>query len=266
MSLLSNVLWAVVGVFMGAGIVLGLAGSSATIRDMILKQVFKSNGEGWALVQEGNAYSLEPLTRADDSDAWYIGDKNDASWKEDPADLMHSIYGVPLGLCLDEFRPMVDVSTASIAEGAAEKVPDGGDIRPQTYQTESGELVDLGLTMSDIKERLLVGRLNAGNREIHYVNPFVPSTDIPDFVDLRNITQLFATDEKSDTPRKAAKNAQEAERAFDSYGGLKETGKAIAYVMVGAIATYIGTTGGGGGGGGGVNIPVMIDVVGGLFF
>lgn len=249
MSLVTILMWSILGIVLGMFLTIFSAGWSASIRNSILKQVFRSNKDGWALVQRGKKYSLEPLTRDEEMNAWRIGDEDEAEWKEDPADLMHSIHGVPLGLCLGEKRPMADIEAAAAGEKSSEKATDGGLLSQNDK-----------LSLEEIQDRLVVGKLQGAQKSIMYVNPFVETPY--DFVDLRNITKLFRHDADSDTPRKAAKNAKEAERAFDKYGGIKEFGKIVTAFMLGAIATYIGGSGGGGGGGGGVPVPIYaIDVM-----
>lgn len=251
MSLVTILMWSILGLLLGIVFTIFAAGSSKTLRNAIMKQVFRSNKDGWALVQRGKKYSLEPLTRDEDMNAWRIGDEEDAEWKEDPADLMHSMFGVPLGLCLGEKRAISDIEAAAAGESAADKVTDGGRLTQ-----------DQELSLSEIQDRLVVGKLKGAQQSIMYVNPFVDTDG--NFVDLRNITKLFRHDADSDTPRKAAKNAKEAERTFDKYGGIKEFGKIVTAFMLGAIATYIGGSGGGGGGGG-VAIPIYaVDVISGV--
>jgi len=232
------------GVAIGFGLFVYGAGNSEALRGVTLRNLLRSNKEGWALVQKGTKYELEPLTRDEEVQAYRIGDKNSGSYLDDTG-LMHTLEGTPLGLALEGKRPMVDIETAVAAEGASQMIADGGELAR-----------DQQLSIQDMQDRLKIGEVHGQNRSVMYVNPFVDRDKSEDIVDLRNITQLLRYNTDSDTPRKAAKNAKEAERAFEKYGGVKEVGKALAYVMVGAIATYIGTTGGGGGGGGGVTLPV----------
>jgi hypothetical protein len=253
MSLLSIVIWSTLGLMLGLGIAIAGAGTNL-LRDFFFQKIIRSNKDGWVLVQRGKRYALERLTREEDADAWRIGDEEEAEWVEDPADLMHSLHGVPFGLKLEQPRQVVDVEAASVAEESAQQVTDGGELS-----------IDQSLPVSDIRSTLKVGELHADTRTFVFINPYV-ETAREKLYDLRNVTKLFRYDSSSDTPRKSAKNAKEAERAFDSYGSIKEFGKVVTAFMLGAIATYIGGTGGGGGGGGGAIIPMTaIDVTLGVF-
>lgn len=247
MSLVNIVLYSMVGFFLGFGFVLALAGKNDGLRDTLLRKIVRSNPDGWVWEQRGEQYKLRPLTYDEGADQYRIGSKEDAEYK-DEVGLMHSFKGVPFGLALKEKRPMVDIETAAAAEGASKMIPDGGNLSHN--QT---------LTPDEIQDRLGVGRLHGERRTIQYVNPFI-YVDKEDLVDLRKVTKLLRYNSNADTPRKTAKNAQEAERAFDSYGGLRKNLGRIAYLMIGGILTYIGTTsgGGGGGGGGGVSVPIQL--------
>lgn len=247
MSLVSIAIWSCLGIAVGVGIAIFGAGRSEALRDAMLKQILRSNKDGWCLVQRGNSYDLEPLTREEDADAYRIGDKDDAEWVEDEAGLMHSMYRVPFGLKLESKRPIVDVNTAAAAEGTAGKLTDGGQLTgSETFSLE------------DLQDRLHIGTLNAGERTFVYVNPFVERAT-ERLHDLREIGRVMTHDANPDTPRKTAKNAKEAERAFDR-GDLKEKGMYLASFVAGGIVAYIGGSGGGGGGGG-VSMPmVLVDV------
>jgi len=137
---------------------------------------------------------------------------------------MHTLNGVPFGLRRDDSRPIVDVISAQIAEGAATKLPDGGTIR-----------ADDELSIGEIQDRLLVGKFRNGEGQIiHYVNPFVQAEN--SVVDLRNIAKLFVHDSNPDAPRKAAENALEAERALDdgyNLGEIAQYGMFIALLVLG---------------------------------
>lgn len=247
MSLASAALWATVGTLIGGIIVWGFAGSG-TLRETLLRRILASNQDGWALIQTGNRYKLKPLEYDEDQDGfWYEGD-DDRYLLEDPADKMWSLQGVPVGLALAGNRPMVDAEAVTAAEAAADKVTDGGEIVSE----------DDTFTLKQIQKRLQVGRVRGKTRDIIYANPFA-KRDTDQVVDLRHITKLLANEEEPDAPRKAAKNEAEAQRSFSNYGDLKKNLGRIAYLMIGGILTYIGTTSsGGGGGGGGVDVPISL--------
>jgi hypothetical protein len=241
------VLYLTLGMLLGVGIAIGLADSY--LRDTLLRRILKSNKDGWVLEQAGNRLSLLPLERQEDSGIYTVNGSEGKRYKEDVG-LMTTWHGVPVGLSLEESRPMVDVEAATAAERASEKLADGGTIS-ETTQLDAQDLID----------RVKIGQKHGRNRSIVYCNPFIALKESPDLVDLRHITKLLRYESQPDAPRKSAKNAKEAERAFDSYAGAKKTIGLLGAAMVGGILTYIGTTsggGGGGGGGGGVDVPVSL--------
>lgn len=252
-------MWLTLGLLLGVAVTIGAAGSSV-LRDVLLKRIFRSNREGWLLRQSGNRYELKPLQRADDADAFLIGngDQESSEWVEDKADRMHSLFGVPVGLALDPKRPIVDVETAAAAEGLATKSTDGGLIRNGQVEHVSHEELKEALHIGTVEETAQQGQ-QVVQETIHYINPFMHHEDAPEIVDLRRVAQWFRHDADSDAPKKAAKNAVEAERAFDSLSDLKEFGKVLASFIAGAVAAFIGSSGGGGGGG--VSVPLMLDVL-----
>jgi hypothetical protein len=245
-------LWLCVGLLLGVGAMLALAGTSEWVNNALLRRILRSNKDGWALVQRGERYELEALTRDADTAAYRIGSEDDAEWLTDPADKMHQLFGVPFGLQLEGQRPIVDAQTAAAAERASEQVTDGGTMA-----------VDQKYTAEELSEQLAVGSMPMGDgRIVQYINPFV---DLPtsEVVDLRKITQLLRYDGGSDVPRKTAKNATEAERAVESgYGDLKEFGKIITAFLLGSVATFIGSSGGGGGGGLSFGVWIMPPIPG----
>jgi hypothetical protein len=239
----------VLGMLLGVLAIFGLVGSNQGVADNMLGFILRKNKDGWALVQRGNKYTLDMLTRADDADAWIIGDEETGEWLEDPADKMHMLHGVPFGLKLATKRPIADVETASATSFAAGMETDGGKVIGP----------DEVFTMEEITSKMTVGTMQLEGGVVRYLNPYVDAAR-DGIVDLRDITKAFRYDSGSDTPRKAAKNATEAERAFEQFGDIKEFGKIMAAFIGGAVAAFIGGSGGGGGGGGGVSIPVMLDV------
>jgi hypothetical protein len=252
--LVSISLYVLLGILLGLGLTIGLAGTSDGINNMLLKQILRSNKDGWVLVQRGNTYALEKLERDTDAQAWTIdGEGGEEHYVTDPADQSHSWFGVPFGLKLEGKRPLVDVQTAATAEGAAEA-------------TDGGRLVaEDEMSLQTMQERLTIGELELPQRGavVKYINPFV---EVPRdrLVDLREITQLFRYEGGSEVPRQTAKNAKEAEQALESgYGDLKDFGKVLASFIAGAVAAFIGSSGGGGGGG--MNVGLMIDFAGVLF-
>jgi len=234
------------------GLVVG-AGNNQSISNYLMQLTLNGNPDGWALVQRGNRYTLDMLSRDDDADAWQIGDEDSAEWLEDPADQMHMLMGVPFALKLGAKRPATDLQTASAMDQAAGMQTDGGgEIDPSAMYS-----------MQEITSKMTVGEMRTSEGAlVKFLNPYVDLAS-ERVVDLRNITKAFRYDAGSDTPRKAAKNATEAERSFDNLTDLKEFGKILSAFIAGAIAAFIGSSAGGGGGGV-PNVGLVIDVAGGL--
>jgi len=78
-----------------------------------LKKFLKSNKTGWVITQRGNEYSIEPIKRNELGGYDTIGTDEVV---EDNAGLMHNLMGVPLGLRVDDQRPIVDVLSAQVAK------------------------------------------------------------------------------------------------------------------------------------------------------
>lgn len=204
--------------------------------------------EGWLLVQSGNEYVLEPVDYDADADAFIIErDGEEDQFFEDNMGMMHSLFGVPIGLATDEARPIVDADSAKTASAADQKVTDGG-IMAKEETLEVGEVMN----------RMKVGTVQTGNGIAHLINPWHHENDEPDIVDIRPTMRMFRHDSSPDTPRKAAKNAVEAERATGGLdvGALTDWVQIVGSFLMGAIVTeYIA---GSSGGGGGIDIPVTL--------
>lgn len=206
-----------------------------------------SASDGWLLVQRGNKYTLEEATYDSDADAYRTGGGDeDELFFEDQAGRMHTFRGVPFGICNDEFRPILDADTAKTATAVDEKVTDGGKLAPQS-----------SIKVSDVMKRMRVGTVSTQDGVAHIVNPYHHTDDEPDIVDMRPTASLLRHDSSPDAPRKAAKNAIEAERATDglNVGNLTDWVQIVGSFLMGAIVTeYIA----GSSGGGGVEVPLML--------
>ena len=215
-----------------------------------LKRFLKANKTGWVITQRGNEYSIEPIKRDEAGTYETIGTEETV---EDNAGLMHNLHGVPLGLRVDDQRPIVDVLAAQVGKEVAHKLPDGGEIK-------EGEQ----FTIQQLEDMLLVGKFRTDAGLIHYLNPFV-TVDGDSIVDLRHVAKLFQHDSDPDAPRKAAANAIEAERAVSQskYGEIMKYGMLLGAVLIGfGLASY---SGGGGGGNSSIDLGVgMISMWGGL--
>lgn len=246
MSLVNIFVYSLLGLLLGVALAIGLADSY--LRSTLMSRILKSNKDGWVLEQAGNRLNLLPLNREEDAGIYTVDGQEGKRYKEDVG-LMTTWHGVPVGLSLEESRPMVDVEAATAAERASEKLADGGELSENSR-----------LEVQDLIDRVKIGEQHGRDRSIIYCNPFIALKEAPDLVDLRHVSKLLRFEAQPDAPRKSAKNAKEAERAFDSYAGAKKTIGLLGAAMVGGILTYIGTTsgGGGGGGGGGVNVPISL--------
>ena len=208
------------------------------------KKLLRSNGDGWVLTQRGNQYTIDPVERDAETDAYIT---NDGEYLEDHIGRMKILHGVPFGLRLEQFRQVTDVEDAAVASAADDKVTDGGQLD-----------VNEPITIAQIIERLKVGELFTNNGRIVIVNPFHRLSDQPDIVDLRPTMRLFRHGADPNTPQKAATNAVEAERAKQprDLTGLAQMGSVFGAFLLGAIVVeYFG---GGGGGGGSIDIGLMI--------
>jgi len=275
MSLTQILLWAILGVLVGAGGLFAFAGSEY-IRDGLLRKILQSNRAGWVLTQRGTTYDLDPVERDSDANCYKIGDGDDVEYVEDTAGMMHSLQGVPLGLRLEGERPIVDVETVESVVAQDTKVMDGGEIEPvdgPDFDDPEPDIDDLTeFDQDDLEDHFIIGKKTGRSRKILYVNPYTLREKVPDLVDLRDAPKALQHDTDPDTPRKAAANAVEAERAtLSGWGEVWEFTKYAGAFFLGAIATYMGTTvsGGGGGGGGGSSIdvgltaaPIAMDLLG----
>jgi hypothetical protein len=251
MSMYTIALWSGLGLVIGAGAIIAFAGSSV-FRGMLFRQILRSNKDGWALTQRGTRYTFDPLDREEDANCYKIDRDGNEEYVEDAGGMMHTLEGVPLGLRVEDDRPMVDIEAAEATHAMDEKAPDGGELATPVPGDPEYAVDDLGdIEPDEAEERLIIGYKEGERRKLMYINPFELRDKVPDLVDLRNVPKVLRHDSDPDTPRKAAKNAVEAERAGQKWDDIKTWAKNSGYFLLGAIATYIGTTSTGGGGGGG---------------
>ena len=198
------------------------------------------SNDGWLWVQRGNQYELEELHRDSDADAYYIEtDDETREYYEDNLGMMHSFRGAPFGIATDRARVITDGETAQIATAMDQK-------------DDNNELVteDSVFRLGDIMQHLTVGQIEApGGGKAIIVNPFHRQADEPDIVDVRPITKMMRRASRPDTPRKAAKNAIEAERATQGIdlSQLTQIGTIFGAFLLGAITVEFIAGGGGGG-------------------
>jgi len=214
------------------------------MRGWLRRKWIRSNKDGWILLQRGNRYGIVPVDREDgmavievDGDRQYL----------EGEDRMLNLDGVPFGLALEGPRDIVDVEAAA----ASTEVADMTDIGGANMAKDS-------FTLEEVADRIKVGELATDGGKVTYLNPYI-DLDPKRIVDLRHITKLFAHSGTSDTPRKAAKNAIEAERSIQGrdFGQLVQYGTIVGAFLLGAITVeYI--AGSGGGGGGSINLGMMI--------
>jgi len=204
---------------------------------------------GWLLVQHGRQYALYPIERDSDADAYYIETEDGKQYYEDNLGMMRSLNGVPFGIATDRGRPVVDAETAKTAAAMDQKDDEDRTLSP-----------DDTLKLEDIMQHMTVGELvpEDARKKIAIINPFHHIYDEPDIVDVRPVARLFRRAARPDTPRKAAKNAIEAERASQGLdlGPIGQTAMILSAVFVGGLLVYLAFTAGGSGGG--VSLPLTM--------
>ena len=166
---------------------------------------------------------------------------------EDHAGAMRTLHGIPFGLACDQARPVVDADSAKKVTAVDAKLTDGGDIANES------------MTWKDVIQRFQVGYVDRKDGRNWIVNPFHLREHEDDIVDIRPTMRLFRHASSPDTPRKAAKNAVEAERANAGvdFGSIMQIGTIFGAFILGAITVeYIA----GGSGGSSVidNVGLMI--------
>jgi len=213
----------------------------------------KSAEHGWLLIQRGRNYQLYPMERDNDADAYVIETEDGKEYYEDNMGMMRTLNGHPFGIATERGRPIVDAETAQTAAAMDNKDDEEQRLSPET-----------AIKVSDIQDHMTVGTLvpDDAERKIAIINPFHLTDDEPDIVDVRPTARLFRRAARPDTPRKAAKNAVEAERASQGLdlGTVGQTAMILMSAFIGGILTYIGTTAGGGGGGG-IALPIMLSIL-----
>lgn len=256
MSILAYLLSALlVGIGIGFVAPMLLAPMSDALAQWMLKAGVKA-GDAWVLVQRGNGYELEPAEYdAADSKAYLVGDDGDSDreYFDDEHGLMKTLWKTPFGLAYEGQSAISDITAATVGREYGDLKTDGG---PRD--------ADETFTLDELKDFAHVGTLeknyNGVKHRIEYVNPFTSVPDGREIVDVRGVVNLLKNNGSPETPRKTAENAAQAERAFDSMQGLKQSASLLAAAMVGGILVYIGMSGGGGGGG--ASVGLMVNAVG----
>jgi hypothetical protein len=214
------------------------------LTDTVFRWAFRRNKDGWILMQRANRYELEAIEFDSDADAYRI--KESDEYLEDNVGMMHTLFGVPFGLASDQGRPVVDIDAAQTASGIDHKITDGGTID-----------LEQRMSIQDIMDHFKIGTVQTSQGPAHIVNPFHATHDEEEIVDIRPTARLFGTASDPDTPRKAAKNAIEAERATQGMdlGQLGYWVQIVGSFLMGAIVTeYIA----GSSGGGGIDVPLQV--------
>jgi len=231
------------GIIRGIGTMLAVM-NMGFMRGWLRRKWIRSNKDGWILLQRGNRYGIVPVDREDGMAVIEVDDERQYLEGENR---MLNLDGVPFGLALEGPRDIVDVEAAA----ASTEVADMTDIGGANMSKDS-------FTLEEVADRIKVGELATDGGKVTYLNPYL-DLDPNRIVDLRHITKLFAHSGTSDTPRKAAKNAIEAERSIQGrdFGQLVQYGMIVGAFLLGAITVeYI--AGSGGGGGGGISLGMMI--------
>ncbi|WP_254544092.1 hypothetical protein [Halomarina pelagica] len=243
MSLLMLVAVFGLGVVCGPIVLLSLAPSlPASIRGSFAKALVKTGirmGKTWLLIERRTGeYVLEAGEYDDDAKAVVVGDEDDEQdYYEDPSGLMGRLFGKNFGIAYEDASAIVNPVSAKVAEeyGA---MTDGGELA-------GGET----LSVEDMRERSVIGRITGQNRLIEFVNPFTTVPNGRTLVDVRHTVALLKNAGTPETPRRTADNARRAAEAHRTFGDLKQQVGLLAAFMAGAIACYIGVSAGGGGGG-----------------
>jgi hypothetical protein len=213
-----------------------------------LQKFLSFASHGWLLVQRGRNYKLYPMERDNDADSYIVETEDGKEYYEDNLGMMRTLNGHPFGIATERGRPIVDAETAETAVAMDEKDDESKRLSPDSV-----------VKIEDVMNHMTVGTLHPrdSDRSVAIINPFHLVEDEPDIVDVRPTARLFRRAARPDTPRKAAKNAVEAERASQGLdlGTIGQTALILTSAMVGGILTYIGTTAGGGGG---LSLPIML--------
>ena len=221
-------------------------------RDRRLRKFLGSTTHGWLLFQKGREYELKELGYDEALDCYYIQDEDGEDlYFEDELGRMGSLEGVPLGLASSQGRPILNAEDAEHATAFDEKSTDKKPL-------EDDQVVSVG----EMRDSLQVARIERnGATDVEVINPFFDKERETDIVDLRPTFQLFRRSARPDTPRKAAKNAIEAERAKSGpdLGQIGYITTIFSAFFLGAIVTEFIA---GGSSGGGVALPVMLEVWG----
>jgi len=216
------------------------------IRQMALKWGLKGNKEGWLLIQSGNGYDLKPVEWDTDAHAYRVETDSGDKFFEDENMLMRQLMGTPIGLATDETRTIVNATVAKQAAALNNKNEDHGTLEPTDH-----------LTVNEIMKSMDVGTVHTSKGPAHIVNPFHRLEDEPSIVDIRPVIRMLTNETLPDTPRKAAKNAVEAERAvkgLDWSSASQIVGMIGSFLMGALVTEYIA----GSSGGGGVDVPLQL--------
>lgn len=256
MSLLWGLAGLVAGFVLAPLALLILAPEVNGVAKFLIKTGIRS-GDGWIAVQRGNSYELvEVEYDAADAKAYVAEGGDDREFFEDPKGLMQTLWKTPFGFSFEGSPAVLDSVTATVAGEYGDLVADGGPIG-----------ADERFSLDELRSKAHVGTIEKNYGEvkhrIEYINPFVNVREGV-VADARKVVNLLSNAGTSETPRKTAENAAQAERAFENWGDLKRTGSMIAAFVVGGIMVYIAMSNGGGGGGGSGGVSLMVTGLGGL--
>jgi hypothetical protein len=221
------------------------------IRDWHFKKFLNSTSNAWLLWQEGKDYSFKEMAFDESLGAYFIeDDEGEKLYLEDEAGRMGNLEGKPLGLASSQGRPIVNIEDAEHATAFDDKRSDKPPLQDDDH-----------ISMGQVRESLQVAHIERGQGQpdVEVINPFFQREDNPQIVDLRPTFQLFRRSARPDTPRKAAKNAVEAERAKSGpdLGQIGFVGTIFGAFLLGAITVEFIA----GGGGGGVPVPIILDMM-----
>jgi hypothetical protein len=269
MSLTAYITVGLLGVVAGPllvhGIGTALPGKYGAGYNRVLIKLGIKGGDQWLIEQtDQSTVELLHLSEEDEPGVYSIDGRDEKEFKEDQAGLMMRLFDTKIGLSCANTTAIFRQSDALIAEKEHEKTvsPDGG-----AKVTDDYEIDDI----ADLREKGTVGRVEKERRtengdRVHrimeLINPFVGVDGGREVVDARAVVSVLKHNGSTETPRRAAKNAELAEAERSSRSDLVQTAGMLGAAMLGGVLVYLGMSqGGGGGGGGGTTVPVMLNTM-----
>lgn len=210
-------------------------------------------GHRWLLVEKGNGdYDLQMSTRDEEDEGEIVGE----DVYPDPAGLMGRLFGKPFGVAYHDNAVVSSPLISKVGSEYGTLIGDGG----MTHPEESRPL-------SWYRNNRLLARTVEGNKVLEVVNGAV---DVPHqaIANVRDTVKLLSKGGDPGLAQRAATNAEQSEVIRHGDTSLRDAAGKFAYLMMGGLLVYIGTSGGSGGGGGvtdsvagtvGMSVPHLLD-------